>query len=373
MADEQQNNSTPTPEPSDLGWRAPMAITPTVPVAPKRFRLWHWALGIGLLVLIGVGIVGWQANRLLFHPITFSKPRPVIVPRSATLSQLAPRLEQKDIIPSAFALRVYAKLQHKENKLKAGEYQVSGKMSPVQILDLLNSGRVVSFWVTIPEGKWADEIGTFLAPRWPEAARELPALASQPDRWRGRYPFLEGNTLEGYLFPDTYLLSKGASAENIVNAMLTACKERCWDVYQQHPPADGRTFYQVLTLAALVEAEAKVPAERPIIAGVYMNRLKKGMKLQCDASVLYAHHRRLTRVLFRDLEIDSPYNTYKYPGLPAGPICNPGAASFRAALTPATVPYLYYVAKNDGSGGHIFSQTAAEHNAARQRYLESLR
>ncbi|MHB0936832.1 MAG: endolytic transglycosylase MltG [Armatimonadota bacterium] len=373
MADEQLNNSNPNPEPPAPGRRDPMAAAPAAPAAPKRLRPWHWALGIGLVLLVTAGILGLQANRLLFHPITFSTPQAVIVPRSATLSKLAPRLEEKGIIPSAFALRVYAKLQHKDNKLKAGEYQVSGKMSPVQILDLMNSGRVTSFWVTIPEGKWASEIGAFLAPRWPEAARELPALAVQPERFRGEFTFLEGDTLEGYLFPDTYLMSKGAGAESIVKAMLKAFEERCWNAYQLHPPADGRTFYQVLILASLVEAEAKVPSERPIIAGVYMNRLKDGMKLQCDASVLYAHRRRLTRVLYRDLEIDSPYNTYRYPGLPAGPICNPGADSFKAALQPAEVPFIYYVAKSDGSGGHIFSRTAAEHNAARQKYLQTLR
>ena len=372
MADE-QHNPIPDPEPSKPGRRDPMAITPPGPEAPKRMRPWHWVLGSALVVLIGAGIFGWQANRLLFRPITFTEPLTVIVARHATLRKLAPRLQQEGIIPSAFALRVYARLQHLDNKLKAGEYQVSGSMSPVQILDLLNSGRVISFWVTIPEGKWASEIGTFLAPRWPDAARELPALASQPDRFRGQFAFLEGDTLEGYLFPDTYLVSKGAGGEQIIKGMLKAFEERCWKAYQASPPADGRTFYQVLILASLVEAEAKVPSERPVIAGVYMNRLKIGMKLQCDASVLYAHRRRLTRVLFRDLEIDSPYNTYRYPGLPAGPICNPGADSFTAALQPADVPYLYYVAKNDGSGGHIFSRTAAEHNAARQKYLQSLR
>lgn len=372
MAEEQQN-PTPNPEPAKPGRRDPMAISPPGPEPPKRIRPWHWVLGITLALLAGTGIFGWQVNRLLFRPITFTEPRTVIVARHATLRKLAPRLQQEGIIPSAFALRVYAKLQRKDNKLKAGEYQVSGSMSPVQILDLLNSGRVISFWVTIPEGKWATEIGNYLTKDWPNAAREFPAFVAQPERWRTQFPFIEGKTLEGYLFPDTYLVSKGAGAERIITTMLQAFAERCWKVYQANPPKDGRTLYEVLILASLVEAEAKVPAERPIIAGVYMNRLKNGMKLQCDASVLYAHQMRLTRVLFRDLEIDSPYNTYKYPGLPAGPICNPGADSFKAALHPADVPYLYYVAKNDGSGEHIFSRTAAEHNAAREKYLQTLR
>jgi len=287
----------------------------------------------------------------------------VIIPRYATLNKIAPRLEKRGLVPSAFALRVYARLQHKDNKLKAGEYEVSGKMSPAQILDLLNSGRVMSYWVTIPEGKWASEIDTYLAPHWPNAAREFPAFVTQPERWRGRFPFVEGNTLEGYLFPDTYLVGKGASAEQIITAMLKAFDARCWKAYQADPPKDGRMFYQVLILASLVEAEAKAPAERSIIAGVYINRLKKGMLLQCDATAIYAHKLRIVP-LISDLKIDSPYNTYLYPGLPIGPICNPGASSFRAALHPKEVPYLYYVARRDGSGTHIFSTTLAEHQAA---------
>ena len=373
MADEQQDNSGVTPELSGPKRRDPMAVPPAAPAAPKRSQAWRWALGISLVVLVGAWIVSWQVNRLLFRPRAFPKPRTIIVPRNTTLGKIAPRLQERGFIPSAFALRVYARLTHKANRLKAGEYEVSGKISPVALLDLLNSGRVRAFWVTIPEGKWKSEISTYLAPHWPNAAREFPAFVQQPDRWRDRFPFLEGKTLEGYLFPDTYLVGKGASAEQIITTMLKAFDANCWKAYQADPPRDGRTFYQVLILASLVEAEAKVAAERPTIAGVYINRLKKGMLLQCDASVLYAHGLRLSRVLNRDLTIDSPYNTYVHPGLPVGPICNPGADSFKAALHPKDVPFLYYVTKGDGSGTHSFSTTLAEHEAARRKYLETRR
>jgi len=341
--------------------------------AVKRARAGRRLLAIGLILLAGAGLFAWQADRLLFQPIAFREPRAVVVPRNARLRQVAERLREGGFIPSAFALRAYARLAKKDNLLKAGEYEVTGRMSPVQILELLNSGRVKSYWVTIPEGKWASEVSAYIAERWPDAVEEFDVLIGQPDRWRSRFPFIEGNTLEGFLFPDTYLMSKGAGAEQIISTMLKGFEERCWKAYRANPPRDGRSFYQVLILASLVEAEARAPSERAVIAGVYMNRLRAGMKLKCDATVLYAHQRRLKRVLNSDLTIISPYNTYEINGLPVGPICNPGAESFKAALRPADVPYLYYVVKNDGSGEHVFSRTDKEHEAARQRYLETLR
>jgi UPF0755 protein len=375
MADEQQDHAGHTPElpdASDAEGRDTMSVPPAAaPGAPKRSSAWRWVLGVVLMLLAGAGLFAWQANRLLFHPASFGKPEAVIVPRNARLRSIAEGLQERGLIPSAFALRAYARLTRKDNLLKAGEYELTGSMSPAQILELLNSGRVKAFWVTIPEGKWASEMSAYLAPRWPDAVEEFDMLVGQPDYWLARFPFLEGNTLEGYLFPNTYLVSKGAGAEQIIAIMLKAFEERCWKAYQANPPEDGRSFYEVLILASLVEAEAKVPSERATIAGVYTNRLRIKMKLQCDATVLYAHGRRLTRVLFRDLTINSPYNTYENYGLPIGPICNPGEDSFKAALQPAEVPYLYYVARGDGS--HIFSRTGAEHEAARRKYLETLR
>jgi UPF0755 protein len=328
---------------------------------------WYWVLGGVVVLLAAGGYLSLQAKRLIFQPITFKEPHMLIVRRHATLGKLAPELEKKGYIPSAYALRVYARLTRKDGRLKAGEYEISGKMNPAQILDLLNSGHVKAFWVTIPEGKWATEISRYFATHWPDSVNDFPTLVNDAAPWQAKYPFLQGKSLEGYLFPNTYLMSKGASAEQLINTMLRAFRDRCWAAYQANPPKDGRSFYQVLILASMIEAEAKVPSERPIIAGVYLNRLKKGMLLQCDATVLYAHHQRMTRVLYKDLEIDSPYNTYKYPGLPVGPICNPGESSFKAALHPAAGPYLYYVAKTDGSGQHIFSTTMAEHQNAIQQ------
>jgi UPF0755 protein len=340
----------------------PAALPPSPP-APRRAHWWIWG---GVAVLLGLlAGIGGSAWLTLGRPVQLSTPHTFMVPRQATLSEVAARLERERLIPNALALRLYARATRQATLLKTGEYEVTDGMTPVDILALLVSGRVKAYWFTVPEGKWMSEIPPLLAPRWPIAAADFTA-ATAPAPWHTQVPFpLPADSLEGYLFPDSYLLPLGASARQVVSTMLQAFTNRAWKAYTQSPPTDGRSLHEVVTLASLVEAEAKVPTERPIIAGVYLNRLHKHMRLECDATVLFAHRRRLTRVLYRDLELNSPYNTYLYPGLPPGPICNPGQAAFTAALHPTPSPYLYYVARGDGS--HVFSRTFAEHQAAIRR------
>lgn len=318
------------------------------------------------LVLIAAVTVGLIAQRTLYRPVTLDTPATVDIRAGTTFRYVAGKLEERGLIPSAAAFKVYARLTHRDGKLKVGEYEVTDGQRPVDILDTLVTGRAKAYWVTIPEGKWASEVPAYFADHWPEAANEMPALIADAARWqrKGYFP-LTGNTLEGCLFPDTYRLPAGASAEQIIGVMLKRFGETCGKAYAAKPPADGRSLQEVLILASLVEAEAKVSAERPKIAGVYINRLEKEMRLDCDATILYAHGKRLTRVLYRDLEIDSPYNTYRRAGLPPGPINNPGLASFKAALQPEPGPYYYYVAQGDGS--HVFSRTLTEHTAAIRR------
>ncbi len=333
---------------------------------PAPRRRWLLPLVIVLLLLVlgaggGVGFAYWA----LYRPVALAKPMLVRVPLRTSFADLAARLQGDGIIPNALAFRVYGRITGKTAKLKAGEYALKPGLRPIDILDVLISGRTTAYWVTIPEGKWVRETAPFLTEHWPEAARDFSALARDLPRWKRRFAFIDGQSLEGYLFPSTYLISKEATGTQIITQMLTTFKTACWERYQAEPPADGRSFYDVLVLASLVEAEAKVAGERARIAGVYLNRLHKGMKLECDATVLYAKGARLKRVLYRDLEVDSPYNTYRNMGLPPGPICNPGQASFTAALHPESHGYFYYVARGDGS--HQFSTTFSEHQAAIRR------
>jgi UPF0755 protein len=331
----------------------------SAPAPQRRWVGWVIACGILLLAVLAAGLACWQT---LTRPAHLTEPQTVIIMPRTSFRRVATSLQQRKLIPSALTLRAYGRLTGKGAKLKIGEYEITNGMTPIAIVDLLISGRAKAYWVTVPEGKWVSEIGGFLAPRWPDAARSFAAAAGDLAHWKREMPFLEGDSLEGYLFPDTYLFNKTASARDMIDAMLKACQSKCWAAYQASPPADGRSFREVLILASLVEAEAKVPDERPVIAGVYCNRLRQGMKLECDATILYAKGERLRRVLYRDLEVNSPYNTYQRAGLPPGPIGNPGLSSFQAALHPSEVPYLYYVARGDGT--HVFSRTFDEHQRA---------
>ncbi|MEO7965651.1 MAG: endolytic transglycosylase MltG, partial [Gemmatimonadaceae bacterium] len=169
-------------------------------------------------------------------------------------------------------------------------------------------------------------------------------------------------TLEGYLFPDTYTFPPGAKARDVVNAMVERFEKAWKPEWDAELKSRAITRHAAVTMASIVEKEARVPEERPVISAVYYNRLKAGMLLQADPTVQYALGKHVDRVLFKDLEIDSKYNTYKYPGLPPGPIASPGAPSLLAAVAPAKVPFLYFVADNDGH--HEFRRTFAEHSEA---------
>jgi UPF0755 protein len=213
--------------------------------------------------------------------------------------------------------------------------------------------------ITFPEGKNIIEVAQIL-----EMAKIAPAievLAAARDPRLVHALGLPGPTLEGYLFPDTYTFAAGTTPRAAVEVMVRAFERRWkpeWDAQLQKLALSRN---DVLTLASIVEKEARKPEERPVIAAVYYNRLKKGMLLQADPTVQYALGRHVKRVLYRDLEIDSPYNTYRKKGLPPGPIASPGLPSIEAALFPASVPYLYFVAAPDGH--HEFRTTFAEHAA----------
>jgi UPF0755 protein len=311
-------------------------------------------------------VLGAITYQNLYRPVSLHEPQLVSIRKGATLGFVANRLQQRGLIPSATAFKIYAYVTRRANKLKTGEYDIVTGSRPVDILDILVSGRAHSIILTIPEGKWASEIGQIISIRWPETANEFSTLVKQPQRWQGKVAFpLPDDSLEGYLFPDTYNFTNGLPAEAIIGKMLERFQTTCWAAYSAQPPQDGRSFRQVIILASLVEAEAKVDAERPIIAGVYMNRLRAHWTLDCDATLIYPLQERIKRVLNKDKLIDSPYNTYRRQGLPPGPINNPGLKSFEAALHPAKVPYFFYVARGDGS--HIFSRTLAEQNEVIRR------
>lgn len=342
--------------------QAPQSTNDVITITRHR----RWVLAVLVIVVCVSAIVGAMMYRSLFQPVHLSQPEIVTVERETSFSFVAHSLQKRGLIPNALAFRIYARLTNHDGNLKIGEYEIENGARPVDILDILVSGRARTFKLTIPEGKWASEIGGILTGYWPDASSSFPTLIREPQRWESKVPFqLPQSSLEGYLFPDTYRFPTSATAEQIISKMLERFQVTCWAAYQKNPPEDGRSLRDVVILASLIEAEAKVDKERPIIAGVYMNRLANGWRLDCDATLIYAMQKRVTRVMSKDKLIDSPYNTYKRFGLPPGPINNPGLPSFLAALHPAKTPYYFYVARGDGS--HIFSRTLQEQSAVIRR------
>lgn len=258
-----------------------------------------------------------------------------------------------------FRLAVY--LTGTARELKAGEYRFAGPASPKDVARKLARGAVYLRPITFPEGLTVKEMARVFETRGLGTAQAFVQAASNPAPVGALDP--AARDLEGYLFPETYNLPRRAQAATLVGLMAARFLDVFDETLRQQASSQGRTVREVVTLASLVEKETARPDERPIVAAVYLNRLRIGMGLQCDPTVIYALERagKFTGNLTRqDLRFDSPYNTYRYAGLPPGPIAAPGKASLEAVLRPAKVDYLYFVSRNDGS--HVFATTLAEHN-----------
>lgn len=287
-------------------------------------------------------------------------PVQVTVPAGASFRTAADSLEQAGVIRSARMFRWYASIGGRDRGIKAGTYALRPGQAWGEILNALVRGEGLLVTVTIPEGFDLRAI----VPRLAKALgvpEDSVRVAASDSAWRAER-HVTAATLEGYLFPDTYSFPARTSARRAVQTMLERFDEIWQDAWSTRADSLGITRHEAVTMAALVEKEARVADERPIIAAVYWNRVKREMLLQADPTVQYALPQHVERVLFVHLEVDSPYNTYRYPGLPPGPIASPGAASLEAALYPADVPYLYFVAHPDGH--HEFRNTFAEHQKA---------
>ncbi|MDZ4803352.1 MAG: endolytic transglycosylase MltG [Candidatus Eisenbacteria bacterium] len=318
-----------------------------------------WILTLFLFLGFGVGS--------LFLPATLSPRDPTVTLTLApgmTTRQIGKALRRVGVVRSSDAFMVMALVRGQSGRLRAGTYQISASEGLDRIVARLADGDVLRMAVTIPEGFNSREIAERVAPILGCGVDEF--LAVIRDTVLARSMGAGPAGLEGYLFPDTYNLIPGTGAsgfvQRLVERTITIFEER----YAARAESLGLARHDALTLASLIEAEAAVDEERPRIAAVFWNRLREGMKLQSDPTVAYVLGRRPDRIYYKDLTVESPYNTYLVAGLPPGPICSPGEASIRAALYP--VPNsreLYFVATGDGR--HRFSVTNEQHNAARRQ------
>ena len=291
------------------------------------------------------------------------QPRVFLVRHGTSFRQVAYQLEEDGFISSSYLFMLWGKLLGYSKKIKSGEYRISSAMPPVNILAVLAKGIVITHTVTIPEGYTMKQIAAVLSRKGIVSAQEFLKVCHDP-KVIARYG-LEGKTLEGYLYPDSYQFSRGLSAEKVVDVMVRRFLQMV-SPYRDRIKEKGMSLHEVVTLASIVEKETGLANERPLIASVFINRLKKGMRLESDPTVIYGIENFNGNLTKKDLERRTPYNTYVIKGLPPGPIANPGIESIRAVLYPASSSYLYFVSKNDGS--HYFSASLAEHNRAVARY-----
>lgn len=283
---------------------------------------------------------------------------------------IAKLLEKNGLIKSPEAFEIQTAFNGYKEKYKAGDYLLSPGMSMEKIMDTIASGHVNTVRFTIPEGYDIRRITDKLSS---EGLIQPDAFAKELENGVFDYPFLKDappgpNRLEGFLYPNTYDVFVNASEHDIIDRMLSQFNKEFKQEYYDQAKKMGLTVNQLITVASLVEREAKVDSERPLIASVIYNRLNKKMKLQIDATVQYALGDQKTRLYNKDLKIDSPYNTYKIQGLPPGPICSPGMKSIEAALNPAKTDYLYYVASPKLDGTHQFTDSGQQQQQFAKEY-----
>ena len=290
-------------------------------------------------------------------------PVRVVVPAGSTFRNAADSLAAARVVRWPLAFRVYAKVTGRDRVLKAGTYLVARGTSWDELLDRLSSGRALVRTLTIPEGYSIAQIVPALA-RTLGVPSDSVEAAVRDSALRRRLD-VPTPTLEGYLFPDTYTFADGATARDAVERMVRRYEQVWQPSWTARLDTIRMSRHDVVTLASIVEKEARLAAERPVIAAVYLNRLRDGMLLQADPTVQYARGAHTSRVLYRDLAIQHAYNTYRHKGLPPGPIASPGAASLEASLYPANVPYKFFVAHPDGH--HEFHIRYTEHLAAVRR------
>jgi len=280
-----------------------------------------------------------------------------------TAKEIGAVLYQNGVIHSAALFRIIAKVQGVENSLQTGDYALSYQMSTSEMINKMVRGETAYRLLTIPEGYTVEQIAQLLDAQGLGDGANFRALARQlaPYSYMVEQPEII-YPAEGYVFPDTYRITRGMTEETILKMLLANFDEKLTAGMRERAKVLGLSLHQVVTLASLVEKEAKLEQERPVIAGVFFNRLKQGMPLQSCPTVQYILGYPKAELTIADTQIVSPYNTYQNPGLPPGPIASPGMAALRAVLYPADTPYLYFVAAKDGS--HRFSTTYEEHLAA---------
>ena len=339
-----------------------MAATPFPAIIKKPIAITA-ILVAGSLALLGV--MAWSVFDYVDQPSGDDISEKVItVLPGQHFKMIASRLEEAGIVTDSVRFKLFARLKGYDKRIKAGEYRLSNALSPKQVLEIMVSGKVALYRVTIPEGYNLTQIAGIVSNMGLAEAPEFIRSATDPAIIGALG--VEADSLEGYLFPDTYHFPKGLPLDEIMGTMLNRFREIFSKEWQERARHMGMSVHQVVTLASIIEKETGAAFERPLIASVFHNRLAKGMRLSSDPTVIYGIEDFDGNLTRKHLTTETPYNTYLNKGLPPGPIANPGLASLEAALYPAETDYLYFVSKKDST--HQFSTTLKEHNRAVRKY-----
>ncbi|MEK7337285.1 MAG: endolytic transglycosylase MltG [Nitrospirota bacterium] len=321
-----------------------------------------------VLAVALAGVAAYQMMKWAEAPVVTEAEHPpskvVVITEGATFQHVAGLLERERLIKSRSAFVLLGKALEADRKIRPGEYELNPAMPPADILSKLTAGRVVLHAVTIPEGYTMVQIADVLAQHQVTDRAEFLRLVK--DKSLIKTLGISAETLEGYLYPDTYRFPKPVSAKDVIRTMVEQLNQVVTPEWQARAKDIHLTLHQVLTLASVIEKETGSGEERPQISSVFHNRLQKKIPLQSDPTVIYGLPNFDGNLHKKDLSHPSPYNTYRWAGLPPGPIASPGAQAIRATLFPAVSPYLYFVSKNDGT--HQFSATLVEHNKAVEKY-----
>lgn len=297
------------------------------------------------LIVAVILIGGFLIYQGIYYPIEPGSDQTVIflVKKGEGAKEISINLKEQGLIRYSSFFRVYALIEDKAEELKAGEYELSLSMNVVEIVNKLASGDRIKKMITIIEGWTIEDIASYL---------EVEELDSD---------------LEGYLFPDTYEISPEDGIEEIIEKMLDNFNKKMSLELIEEIASQEKTIHEIVIMASLIEKEVRTFEDKKIVSGILWKRIEVGMPLQVDATITYITNRKSTEILQEELEIDSPYNTYKYKGLPFGPICNPGMESILAAIYPESSEYWFYLSTPEGET--IFSKTLKEHSEARGKYL----
>lgn len=324
---------------------------------------------IVLLVLLGLGFARGLWLYLDAPTTDTGETRSVEIPNGTPFNQVATMLEKEGVITGSRKFRWLAWFQGIEKEIKAGDYTFRTGMRPSEVIDMLVEGRYTTITVTIPEGFTVLQIARIFQEKG--LGREEVFLALSVDPQFIKSLQIKGNSLEGFLFPDTYQFRKGMGEDAILREMVGRFKQVYSDAYRKRAKELGLNQTEVVTLASIIEKETSDPSERYVIGAVFHNRLKKGIPLQSDPTVIYGIKNFNGNLTKEDLQTETPFNTYLIRGLPPQPIANPGEESIKAALYPSPDNYLYFVSKNNGT--HHFSATLEEHNRAVDTYQRKRR